>query len=78
MRDLFDKRTQKEKLWQFFQERQYVKSSEVLAWGVRNYSNRADRDARLLAKEEKIKRMNQGKIVSLYGNINEQVWEVVV
>ncbi len=56
----------------------YMKTSEVIAWGSSRYSNRADRDARQLAKEGLIKRMSPGEIAMRFKNkIKEGVWKVV-
>lgn len=77
--DLFQKtsRDKKEQLLEFIQFRRRVKTSEVIRWGIDNYHNRADRDARDLAKEGKIRRMNPEVKERIYGHIKEDVWEMV-
>ena len=76
--DLIDRRTSKEKLLDFIQLRKIVKTHEVIEWGVRNFSNRADRDARQLAEEGKIKRMEDSRKRFLFPECREDVWELVL
>ena len=77
MTDFFDKRSDKDKLYDFIKDRSPVKTSEVIVWGGRNHSNRAERNARQLAKEGLIRRMDEDKKVMYFGNTKESVWEVV-
>ena len=77
MTDLFDKRSDKDRLYDFIKSRSPVKTSDVIAWGGRNHSNRAERNARLLATEGKIQRMDSCKKMRYFGSIGQDVWEVV-
>ncbi len=77
MTDLFDHRSSKTKLYDFIKSKGRVKTSEIIQWGCRNFSNRADRNARQLAEEGLIKRMDKEKKIRYYGNIGEDVWEVI-
>ena len=75
MPDLF--KTDKELLWEWLKVKQYAKTSEVIAFGLANFSNRAERNARVLAEEGLIRRMEEQKRIRYFGNIKEEVWEVV-
>ena len=77
MLDLFDKTTSKNLLYGWLKKRGHAKTSEIIQWGCRNFSNRADRNARQLAEEGLIKRMDKEKKIRYYGNIGEDVWEVI-
>lgn len=74
--------TQKEKLFERFKMRKEfdgggaMKTHEVIEWGVDNYCNCADRHARSLAKEGKIRRMSDEEKFTKYGKIREDVWVV--
>lgn len=76
--DLYDKRTAKEKLLDFIRAKKIVFTHEVIAWGVANHSNRADRDARLLANQGFIERMSpeRKRQVFYHNNFKEEVWEL--
>lgn len=76
--DLFDKRTAKEKLLDFIREKRIVFTHQVIEWGLNNKSNRADRNARQLAKEGFIRRMDEArkKFLFPYG-VREDVWELI-
>ena len=64
-------------LLEFIKARHHVKTSEVIRWGLDNYHTRADRDARDLAAEGKIRRMNPEVRDRLYGHIREDIWEYI-
>lgn len=74
MTDLFDKRSDKQKLFDWIKIKGYVKSSQVLAWSVENASNRGDRNARQLCQENKIRRLTDDEKLRSYGLISEGVW----
>ena len=76
MTDLFQKLTKKEELLKWLKERRRAKTSEVIRWGVDNYSNRSERNARQLAKEGKIKRMDEWHKIAIYGDTKEEAWVV--
>lgn len=79
MTDLFQatKKDKREQLLNFIKARRYVKTSDVIRWGLENFHNRADRDARDFAKEGKIRRMNPEIKERIFGHIKEDVWEIV-
>lgn len=74
MPDLFDKRTDKEKLLDFMRDKKWAKTSEILAWGLQNYSNRADRNARQLAQDGHLRRMSDDEKLFRFGKIAEDIW----
>jgi hypothetical protein len=72
--------SRKEQLYLFIKARVYCKTSEVLRWGVDNFSNRADRDARALAEEipPRIRRLeDHEKIFRGFGKLKEDVWTII-
>ena len=75
MNDLL--KTDKELLLDFIKQKHWVKTSDVIKFGVENYSNRADRNARQLAKEGKIKRMSEEERKFRFGNIKEGIYEYI-
>jgi len=76
MTDLF--KSKKELLYDWIKKKHYVKTSDIIYdWGRRNFTTRADRYARDLASEGRIKRMNSSKKIRLFGLIKEEVWEII-
>ena len=67
--------SKKQQLLDWIQENRYVKTHEVIAWGVAHYTNGAERYARQLAQEGKLRRLNDAEKVVLYGRLKEDVWE---
>ena len=60
MNDLFTQTlTKKEQLFLYIKEKVWAKTSDVIRWGSENFSNRADRDARALAEEGRIRRLTE-------------------
>lgn len=77
VQDLFEKTlTDKDRLWNWLKTKGYVRTSEIIKWGTENFSNRADRNARVLAEEGKLVRMDKQKKLRYFGNIREEVYEV--
>lgn len=74
MTDFFDKRTDSDKLLDFMRVKKWAKTSDIIAWGLANYSNRADRNARQLAQDGYLARMPDADKVFRFGNIKEDVW----
>ena len=67
--------TASEKLLHYIKTKRIVPTSGVLAWGVNNHSNRADRNARALAERGLIRRMTDDeKQQHGYGLSVEDVW----
>ena len=77
--DLFaPKLTAKDRLYEWMKsQKRYIKTSEIIRYGVENYSNRADRNARQLAQEGKIKRIDDQLKRMIFNKIKEDVWEVL-
>lgn len=76
-------KTDKELLaaWVLWQKRygvKHIKTSEVYAWGVQNYSNRAVRNMQnFAAKGELVKRIDKEEAILLGFSGNEGVWEIL-
>lgn len=77
MADLFDKRSVKEKLYDWMKSRQWTRTSDVIKWGSANFSNGAERAARLLASEGKIRRMTDEEKTRILGFSKEDIWVLV-
>ena len=74
MVDLFVKKSAKELLLQEIKKRKVMKTHEVIEWGLKNFSNRAERNMRCLAREGKVKRMSDYDKRMAYGNLKEDLW----
>lgn len=75
MSDLFaPTKSKKQMLLEWILSKDFTKTSEVILWGTRNYSNRALRDSQSLAQEGKIKRLSDEKKIIYFGLIKEDVW----
>jgi hypothetical protein len=58
MSDLFlEPKSKKEQLLEFIKKKHYAKSHEVMRWGLENFYISADRVARTLAEEGRIRRV---------------------
>lgn len=78
MPDLFlEKKSKKEQLLDYIREKHYVRTSEVIRWGSAHYDNRADRNARLLAEEGRIKRVSDEEKAFRFQPSKEDIWEFV-
>lgn len=77
MNDFFDKRSAKDKLYDWMKSRQWTRTSEVIKWGSQNFSNRAERDARILAQDGKIRRMSDDEKKRIIGFSKEDVWVIL-
>lgn len=76
--DLFAKpKDMKGQLLNFIKQRKWVRTSEIMRWGLDHFYNRADRTARDLAKEGKIRRMAEDLKNFRFNNTKEDVWEYV-
>ena len=69
--------SKKEQLYNWMKQKKYIKTSDVALWGTQNHCNRAMRNARILAEEGKIKRMDEWLKISIYGSTKGQAWVVV-
>jgi hypothetical protein len=74
MKDL----TGKQRLKDFLSTKRYVRTSEILRWGSNGgYSNRADRNARILREEGFLRRLTKTETKEVFGETNELAYEVV-
>lgn len=73
--DLF--KNDKELLKDFILSRKRVRTSEVIAFGSKIHSNRAERNARDLAKAGIIGRLKEDLKIRYYGSkVREDIWTV--
>ena len=72
--DLF--KSKKEMLLDYIKEKHYVRTSEVIKFASAHFSNRGDRDARLLASEGRIKRISDEEKIFRF-NTKEDIWEFI-
>ena len=70
-------KSKKEQLLDYIKARHYCRTSEIIAWGVRNFCNRADRNARQLATEGRIKRISDEEKVFRFQDTKEDIWEFI-
>lgn len=78
MTDLFTSHlTKKEQLYLFIKGKEFVRTSEVIRWGTENFSNRAERDARQLAQDGLIVRMDDSEKRFRGFNTKEDIWKIV-
>jgi len=75
MNDLF--LTNKDRLKEFLKKFRYVKTSDVIRFGVQNHSNRANRDKQDLVQEGFLRRLGLEEKNRLFGLIREDVYEVM-
>lgn len=69
--------SKKDQLLIWLRTKQYVKTSDIMKWGIDNYCNCPDRIARKLAEDGALRRMAKETKILLFGNISEDVWEVL-
>lgn len=75
MTDLFlDTKSKKDMLRDWILSRNWAKTSDVIFWGAKHYSNRAMRDAQQLCQDGIIKRMSDSDKKFIFGEIKEDVW----
>jgi hypothetical protein len=78
MTDLFSpKLTQKEQVLNFIQKKHWAKTHEVIEFGLGAYMTGADRLARKLTEEGKIRRLTDDEKIFRFGNTREDIWEAV-
>lgn len=75
MNDLF--KSKKEQLLDYIKSIHYARTSQIIAWGVRNYCNGASRNARLLAEEGRIKRVSEEEKLFRFPETKEDYYEFV-
>lgn len=67
----------KTQLLEFIRQCRWVRTSEIIRWGSDHFYNRADRSARDLATEGKIRRMPESIKKFRFGLTREDVWEII-
>lgn len=72
--ELFENKTKKEQLLDYIAQKHWVKTHEIIKWGLENYHVRAERTARELAQGNKIYRMPSQEKILRFGNIKEDIW----
>lgn len=76
--DLFNKnKTKKELVLDFIRQHKWVRTSEVIRYGLSIFTNRGDRYARDLSKEGRIRRMPEDLKNFRFNRTREEVWEFV-
>ena len=76
-KEIFEKKTQKERLLDFIKARHYCRTSTIQQWGLDNWTTRADRTARDLCAEGRIRRIRKEEKEHLFGSTKEEVYEFV-
>ena len=77
MQDLFTKPlSKKDQLYIWIKSKGRCRTSDIIRWGLDNFHIRSDRDARDLADEGKIWRMNKFIKTAAYPKTKEDVWSV--
>lgn len=69
--------TKKAQLLAWIRSQGVVRTHEVIEWGVAHCSNRADRDARMLARAGQIRRLTDFEKETRFGKIREDAWAAV-
>jgi len=70
--------SKREELYIFIKDKSYCRTSGVIRWGTQNFRNRAEVDARQLAEEGRIRRLEETeKVFRWFGNTKEEVWTIV-
>ena len=67
----------KENLKNWLMQFKYVRTSQILAWGTKFYSNRADRNARVLREEGFLRRLDGEETARVFGETKELGYEVM-
>ena len=77
MNDLFAKpKTKKEQVYDFIVRQGRARTSEVIAFGLKIYHTRADRDCRDLAAEGRIWRVKDIVKQTIAPNSKEDIWSI--
>ena len=67
--------SKKEQILNFIRVRHYCRTSDVIKFGLSIYTTRGDRYARDLAREGRIRRMDEWNKKMLFKDIREEIWE---
>ena len=73
--DLF--KSKKTQILDFIKLRHYVKTSDLIKFGLSLYTNRGDRYGRDLAEEGRIRRLSDSEKIMRFGRIREDIWEFI-
>ena len=69
--------TKREQILEFIKLRHYVRTSDLIKFGLSIYTNRGDRYGRDLAEEGRIRRLTDDEKIMRFGNIKEDVWQFI-
>ena len=75
--DLIDKRSAKQKLYEWLWKKKHALSHEIIEWGSRNNCNWPMTRLNELKREGKVRRMADEKRISYFGNGREAAWEII-
>ena len=75
--DLFATKSKKEQLLDYIKSIHYARTSEIIRWGSAHFDNRADRNARQLAVEGRIKRVSDEEKIFRFQDTKEDIWEFI-
>jgi hypothetical protein len=77
MTDLFEIKTKKQELLDFIRLKRRVSTADVMAWGLREHYISADRKARELATEGKIRRIPDSGKTAQELMSKQDYWEAI-
>ena len=69
--------SKKDQVYEFIKQRKYARTSDVIRFGLSIYTTRGDRYARDLAKEGKIRRLDDWNKKMLFKDTREDIWEFI-
>ena len=70
--------TKKQQLLAWIQNHRWMRTSDVIRWGVDNYFNRAERTMRDLAQEGFVRRATEEEKARMFvGKMKQDVWIIV-
>ena len=58
-------------------KKKYIRTSDVIKWGIENYSNRSERDARSLREEGHIVRLSKEEKLAARLKTKEDLYQVL-
>lgn len=77
MTDLFAPKSKKEQVLEFIKAKHYARTSEIIKFGSSIFYNRADRSARDLATEGRIKRISEEEKNFRFQASREDIYEFI-
>ena len=76
--DLFtEEKSKKEMLLDYIKSIHYARTSQIIAFGSRNFDNRADRNKRLLVEEGRIKKISDEEKNFRFQGTSESIYEYI-